>query len=293
MDEQLRRLQDRWREQVDGFLVYLHRRNFSNATIGAYQRDLDEWLRHIKPGGGMDEIILRAAADFYIAALRDRGNGPATIGRRMACLKSFGKFLVKSGALDHNPFDALEAPRVPQRLPRFWGADQIRALLAAPTDPVERLVLIIFVRCGVRIAELRSLQIDSVLRGPKQLLVTGKGNKQREVPLSDETRAAIEEHIGRLGRSTGPLFPSPARRRRDQPVSEWWLRNIVYRWTAAVGVRLHPHALRHSFATALLEAEVDLRTIQELLGHASLSTTQRYLSVTAQRRRGAIDRLPF
>lgn len=289
MDEAVRRLQDRWRQQVDGFLVYLHHLDRSDKTIATYSRDLDEWVRHLRPGPEVIEI-LKAAADSYLAALHARGNGARVIGRRIACLRSFGRFLVKSGALQHIPFDGLESPRPSRKLPKFWGAGQIKALLEVPTDPVQRLVIMLFVRCGVRIAEMRTLRIESILRGPKQLVITGKGRKQRQVPFSDETLGALEEHIARLRRSSGPLFPSF---RKDGPVSEWWLRNVVYRWTSAVGIRLHPHALRHSFATALLEAGVDLRTLQELLGHANISTTQQYTHVTDARRRDAIDRLPF
>lgn len=289
MDEQ-QRLHDRWRQMVDGYLVYLHRQGKADTTLSTYTADLDEWLRHLRPGDDVPEI-LTAASESYLAALRARGNGAKIIGRRISCLRSFGKYLARSGALQHNPFAGLEAPRAPKKLPKFWGVDQITALIEAPTDPIERLVLILFVRCGLRIAEMRSLQVESILRGPRQLVILGKGSKERHVPLKPTTLAPLEEHVARLGRSSGWLFPSP--RRRGEPVSQSWLRGVVYKWTAAVGGRGWPHMLRHSFATALLESGADLRVVQELLGHSSISTTQIYTHVSDARRRAAIDGLPF
>lgn len=277
-------------QDVKAFLAWMERIGRSPRTSQAYADDLAEWLTHIRVGART--VAWPAAADAFVEAQRQRGNAASSIARRIACLKSFGVFLVKSGRLPANPFAKMESPRGRRRLPKFKAADEIKAIMvaAASDSPIANLVMTIFLRCGLRIAELRNLRVEDVHRGPKQLFVRGKGSKERLVELSDPTLAMLEAHIADLPDRQGWLFPSKL---KGQPLSISGIRGIVYRITAKAGGRIHPHALRHSFASALLEQGVDLRTVQELLGHASLNTTQIYLHVSNRAKRNAVDALPF
>jgi integrase/recombinase XerC len=285
--------------QVQAFLDHCEAINRSPQTLLAYGRDLVEFLTHIQetaPAAVPDEepavrgTALREAASRYVAALRARGNAPRSVGRRIACLKAFSKFLVRTSALAADPFVWLETPRAPKRLPKFIPSPDLPTLLAAPTNAFDRALLYIFVFTGRRIAEVRNLRIEHIERGRRVLTVIGKGNKQLAIPLADQALLAIEEHLAGLRRTSGPFFPSP--KNPDAPMSISAIRNRVYRYTQqSLGRRLHPHSLRHSFATWLRDLGVDLRVIQELMGHASIATTQIYLSVSDEQRIEAIGRL--
>lgn len=210
----------------------------------------------------------------------------------MACLKSFGKFLNRSGALAASPFGALEAPQVPKRLPKIPDFDAVVMMLAGIADPRHRAVMELFVWCGLRIAELRSLHVEDIHRGPKILRVVGKGDKERAIPIAGETLGILEAHLATLGYSQGWLFPG--RQFRGQPIrpqSMSSIRAIVYRYSRELmGGRWWPHAFRHVCATHLLETGTDLPTVQAILGHSSIQTTAMYLHVSDQRMRAAVER---
>lgn len=272
-----------WPERVRTFLVWLEHAGASPRTIDAYQRDLREWLTHVR-GDPVE------AAETYLTALRSRGNAPKSLARRIGTLRSFGRWLVEFGGLDHSPFGHLKPPKLPRRLPTFIAAADLGTFLAAPPNPFDRALLAVFVFTGRRISEIAHLRIEHLQRGRRLLTVIGKGNKELAIELHDDALAALEEHLAALGRTSGPLFPSP--RDPERPLSISAIRSRVYRYTRqALGRRLHPHALRHTFATWLLDSGVDLRTVQELMGHASLATTEIYTHVSSERRREAINRL--
>lgn len=294
-----------WAEhQVRLFLGHLGGLNRSPLTVMAYARDLAEFLTHLgegtpaavpdaEPAGRAD--ALRNATSRYIAALRARKNAPRSIGRRIAALRSWSKFLVRTRALPADPFAMLETPRAPKRLPRVPHVADFAQFLGQIESLQERALFVVFGRCGLRISEARGLSVEDIERGPRQLRAFGKGSKERIVPFNDDSLATLEAHIAELPYSTGPLFPS---RRNGQiqmpvrPMSVSALRQTVYRHTQKIlGRRWHPHSLRHLFATDLYERDVDLQVIQELLGHASIATTTIYTHVSAGRKREAIERL--
>lgn len=277
-------------QQAQSFLHHLSDRGCSPATLEAYGRDLKAYLTHVHSAD------LASAAETFLDALRERGSAPASIGRRVACLRSWGKYLVDESVLEANPFVKLRAPKMPLRLPRFAGDEEIGRIKAGIATPSERAMLMLFVRCGLRIGEVRALRIQSFERGPQLLRVVGKGDKERLIPITRDTSQVLDTYLQTLPYTHGPLFPMRQGRRLVRPIrpmSISGIRGIVYRITARAGRKLNPHALRHSFATALLDAGADLRTLQELMGHASLNTTQIYLHVSAKRKEDAVGRLRY
>ena len=277
------------RRHIRSYLAWLRARGASPRTVTEYRRDLLDFARYAR------RRTIRDAAAFWVASQRARGNAASSIARHVACLRSFGKFLAASGAFPANPFGAVLAPRVPRRLPRCPSSDDVRTLLDQTRNPRHKALLTLLARCGLRASEARGLDIRDVLRGQRQLRVLGKGNRERLVPFSGDTLAVLEAHIAALGRMDGPLFPG--RRRAGRPprlMSTSTVKVICYRATTrALGKRWHPHSLRHAFASAALEGGADIRTVQELLGHASIATTQIYTHVSNRMTRAAVEALPF
>jgi site-specific recombinase XerC len=269
-------------------------RHASPQTVRAYARDLLAWVEHLELDPQADLVeALRSAGERFVVTLRARALAARSIARRIAAVRSFGGWLVRQGVLPANPFGTLETPRIPRRLPVFIPPDELRLLLEAETHPRDRALLACFIRCGLRLSEVCGLDVRDVQRGPKLLRVRhGKGDRERSIPFTADTLAILEAWIARLPYTQGPLFPARHGLRVPRPLSTSRARRIVYQLTERIlARRWHPHALRHGFATALLEAGVDLRTIQELLGHASLSTTQLYTHVTTAAKRRAVEGL--
>src|SRR5439155_16393934 len=276
------------RRHIRSYLAWLGVRGASPRTIAEYRRDLLECVRHARRRAAPE------AAASWVASQRARGNAASSVARRVACLRSFGKFLAASSAFPSNPFAAVEAPRVPRRLPRCPSSDDVKTLLDRTKNPWHRALLTLLARCGLRASEARSLQVADVLRGQRQLRVLGKGNRERLVPVSGDTLAVLEDHIAALGRTDGPLFPGRRGVGRPRLMSPSTVKAVCYRATLrALGRRWNPHSLRHAFATAALEGGADIRVVQELLGHASIATTQIYTHVSARMTRAAVEALPF
>ncbi|WP_110685762.1 tyrosine recombinase XerC [Salinicola aestuarinus] len=266
---------------VDAFLTRLAQRA-SPATVDAYRRDighLTAWLdaQAIESWTALDVATLRR----YLASERTRGMAPRTLARRRASLSRFADFLVNQGELSHNPVKLTQAPRQPRHLPSPVDVDQLSHFLDTPhaAEPLEmrdQAMLELFYSCGLRLAELAALDLASL--DAQHVRVVGKGGKPRQVPLGrraadaiktwmgsrsglakpNETALFVAQHGGRLGHRAIQSRLSETAKRRGLPE------------------HLHPHRLRHSFASHLLESSQDLRAVQELLGHANLSTTQIY-----------------
>jgi integrase/recombinase XerC len=211
-----------------------------------------------------------------------RGRAPATLARHVAALRTFYRWLLRTGVTTRDLTADLQPPRVGRRLPRFVSVAQADGLLDAdgPLGARDRAILEVLYGGGLRVAELCALDLaDLDLADGWVRVRQGKGRKERRVPVGPPALAAVERWLDERGRDDGPLFLQRAGRR----ITDRAVRRIVDRAGRTAGVdRLHPHALRHSFATHLLDAGADLRGIQELLGHASLSTTQRYTHVSVQ-----------
>jgi integrase/recombinase XerC/integrase/recombinase XerD len=285
-----------WTAAVRRFDRELRRRGAAERTRRAYGHDVGElagWasVQGIAPAG-VDYRTLRR----YAARLSDGGAAASTLARKLAAVRSFFRTLVEHGELGANPADLLPAPKQPQRLPRVMKAGEVAGLLesipgSAPLELRDRAIFELAYACGLRAEELVDLELDSVDFDGEQVRVEGKGGKTRFVPAGEPALRALARYLerGRPGLTGSDaataLFLSKSGRRLSTSDVRRRLRGWA-RHSAAQG-HVHPHALRHSFATHLLEGGADLRAIQELLGHSSISTTQVYTRVESTRLRAA------
>jgi integrase/recombinase XerC len=276
-----------------------HEKRQAGATVKAYRTDLDGFLAfcagHLGGPPGPDELTGLRAVDFraWLAERHRQGLARTSTARALAALRSFYRYLDREHGR-HNPaLKALRSPRLPRHLPRPLSADQASQLLAAApatrpdwTARRDAAVLLLLYGAGLRIGEALALERAAVGRDPaqlRQLLVTGKGGRQRLVPVLPVIAAAIDAYLAACPyqEPIGPLFLGTRGKRLQAPI----VRRLMQELRRRLGLpeSATPHALRHSFATHLLADGADLRTIQELLGHASLSTTQGYTGVDGAR----------
>ena len=266
------------------------------STVDAYQRDLDafvEWATRLGLDGpdGVERTTLRR----YLAYLATRGYARRSVARRAAALRRYFDWARRRGLVAVDPAAGLSAPQGEARLPRVLRPDEMRDLLddeRTSDDPVGRrddAVLEVLYGSGLRVAEMCGLDVDEVDLGRARVVVHGKGGKSRTVPLSEPAVAALRDWLeaGRVHLVT-ELSPAGAvfLNRRGKRLTPRDARRILDRRATAP---THPHALRHTFATHLLDGGADLRVVQELLGHADLATTQRYTHVSKERLRRVFD----
>ena len=289
-----------WREALTAFDRSLQARGLSEKTRRAYGLDAGELAAWAAAAGIAPERVghraLRRYAAHLAAAEREGGRALSrqTVARKLAAIRSFYGQMVERGSLDQNPAELVPSPRRPRTLPRALRADEVERLLdripvRTPLEARDRALFELAYSCGLRCEEIVNLDLESVDFDAEELRVLGKGAKTRIVPIGEPAQVALERYLARArpalaGRAQDPalfvsktgrrLSPSDVRRRL-----RLWLR------TASLAGGISPHVLRHSFATHLLEGGADLRSIQELLGHASLSTTQLYTRVESGRLR--------
>jgi integrase/recombinase XerD len=273
-------------------------------TQEAYARDVDALLRDLAAAGRSKaaDVTPRDLSN-HLAALRARdGMAASSVTRHLATMRVFCRWLESTGAIRENPAEALDRPHRWKNLPDVLGPAQVKALLAAPKPsegdgpPLhlrDRAMLELMYACGLRASEVGSLKVRDLHPTLAVAVVTGKGSKQRLVPIGKPAQAAIEEYLRdcrprlvggvdgrRPDRSGGSLLVS----RTGRPLERVAVWQLVKKHAAAAGLRgVHPHTLRHSFATHLLAGGADLRTVQELLGHADIGTTQVYTHVDSSR----------
>ena len=288
-----------WQAALDAFDADLRRRAVAAKTRRAYAIDTHQFAswageRGLAPGA-VDVRALRR----YVASLTEASQAPTTVARKLAALRGLFRHEVSVGARGENPADLLSSPKRSQRLPRVLKPAEVAALLdripqTGPLQLRDRALFELAYACGLRAEELVTLDVSSVDFDSETLRVEGKGDKTRLVPAGEHALAALERYLARarpalsvddaqalfLSKSGRRLGTSDVRRRLRT-----WAR-LAARGAPALG-DAHPHALRHSFATHLLEGGADLRAIQELLGHASISTTQVYTRVESARLRQA------
>jgi integrase/recombinase XerC len=296
-------------EQIRAFEQYLTtERRSSDKTVATYVRDLEalrEFVREKKlpqDARRLDVVALRA----FLASLFD-GRQPPTLARKISALRAFYRFLVRRGMARANPASSLRVPKVNKPLPKFLTVeDAFRVVDAPPKDrsassgPLQvrnQAILELLYGTGVRVSEVSTLDIQDVDLNEAQARVRGKGNKERVVPLGETCIQALQRYLEVRPslRSSKGQPPDPKALflgRWGTRLSPRQIENVVRKYGALGAARgdLHPHALRHSCATHLLDAGADLRSIQELLGHASLSTTQRYTHVSIDRLMEVYDR---
>lgn len=306
------------RDHLKAFLEHLRlNENASAHTVRAYESDLSQYLAFLATHVGRRVSELTPAdlehpgVRAFIAELNKRGNAKASAARKLSAIRAFGRYLRREDVIDSDPAALVGTPRRETRIPSHLAVDEMSALLSAPdtSNPLGRrdqAILELFYASGLRLSELVGLDLDDVNLSGRVVRVLGKGRKERIVPFNTTTAAAVKAWLAdreQFLRSAGS-DPGRARRRGQTPVARLPTRRrveplflnyrggrlstrsvdkLVRRYVAACSTRygISPHALRHSFATHLLEAGADLRAIQELLGHAQLSTTQRYTHVNA------------
>jgi len=283
-----------WEAALMRFRREQETRSASPHTVHAYGADLADlaaWAsgRGKEPGG----LVYRDLRS-YAASLSERGLARASIARKLAAVRSFHDHLVRSGDAEQNPAELLPTPKTGSRLPRVLGPDEMARLLeriptTTPLEARDRALLEVTYSCGLRAQEIVNLDLGDVDFDSETLRVLGKGSKTRIVPVGEVALAALGRYVERArpalasGAETEAMFLS----RRGRRLSTSDVRRRLEKWVreAAVAGRVSPHTLRHSFATHLLEGGADLRSIQELLGHASVSTTQVYTRVEPGRLR--------
>ncbi len=288
---------------VTQFLDYLeHERGVSPHTLRGYSRDILDFLEFLRAGDDFDPTGVDAlAVRGFHAHLRERNASKATVARKLAALRSFYKFLVRRSIVEASPVAAVKTPKQEKRLPRFLDEREVGKLLDAPgPDDAfprrDKALLETLYSTGLRVSELVGLDVaDADLRSGL-IRARGKGKKERLVPIGSVAVQALvqyldEERVRLLrpldGKPTGALFLN----RDGTRLSARSVRRVLTRYISRTGlpVRTSPHTLRHTFATHLLDRGADLRSVQELLGHESLATTQIYTHVTTERLRDAYN----
>ncbi len=267
-------------DYIDKFIRYLEvERDVSAHTLRAYRKDLEDFFEYVKTEPDkIDMIDVRG----FIAEQIKKGLNKTTAGRRLASVRSFFKFLCREGYIKSNPAKLVPNPKIPKLLPRFLSVDDVFSLVEKPEGigfiPVrDKAILELLYSSGLRVSELSGLNIDDLNIKGNLIKIRGKGKKERIVPVGSKAIDAIKSYmIDRM------LLKSKDRalflNRMGTRLTDRGVRRIVVKYAKALTIngQIGPHTLRHTFATHLLQGGADLRVIQELLGHSSLSTTQKY-----------------
>ncbi len=288
------------------FLRELDVRGASVATRRSYASDLQQLLEWLADRDLTVSDLGRRQVRAFSAELGRRGYAPATMARKLSTLRGFTRHLTEAAVLAADPARSLPGPRRRRRLPRVLSLSEVDALVAATdgTDALalrDRLIVELLYGCGLRSMELVALRLGDVQAAQAQLVVRGKGGKMRIVPLGDEAAAALRRYLerGRVELDAQRRVAVVTERRREAPLllsksgrtlltSD--VRRLVVKYSRLAGMDpASPHMLRHAYATHMLERGADLRAIQELLGHASVSTTQVYTHVSGAHLRRTYD----
>jgi len=285
-------------EYVKQFLEYLEiERNYSQNTIDSYGRDLRDFRKFLLGIGGslqsigeIDHLTIRS----YLAHMQERQLARSTVLRRLSSLRSLFRYLCRRGYLETDPTAALATPKVRRKLPEFLELSEVEALLSAPDLKTvvglrDQAIMELLYSTGMRVSELLALNLTDLDSQGTVVKVKGKGKKERLLPIGRTAMSALDSYLSRRqefagGKSSQAIFLSQRGNRIPDAKS---IRRRIEKYATDAGIRKKttPHTLRHTFATHMLNAGADLRSVQELLGHASLSTTQIYTHVTADRLR--------
>ncbi|MDD4587294.1 MAG: site-specific tyrosine recombinase XerD [Heliobacteriaceae bacterium] len=284
---------------VDAFLMHLAvEKGLAANTIAAYRRDLADLVAFLRQRGVTNpQKVTRDHLQAYLYQVKRRGLAPTTRARRLAACKGFFRFLADGGVITQDPTVLVSGPRHTRSLPQVLNVEEIQALLAGPNRTVtglrDKAMLETLYGCGLRVSELIGLRLHQVRLDLGFVRVIGKGDKERVVPLGFHAIKAITAYLelarGRLLRE--PRETHLFLNRRGKPLTRQGYWKILRTYSCRVGLekKISPHTLRHSFATHLLANGADLRAVQEMLGHADISTTQIYTHLTLGRLREVYD----
>jgi integrase/recombinase XerD len=274
-------------EQFEDYLSF--ERGLSDRTVSAYRRDLARWLEAMRVRGvGAPSAVRPQDLREWVFGMKEDGLAATSIRRAQSAVRTYFSFLLGEGVVEDDPTERLESPKLGVRLPDHLTREEVRRLLEAP-DPVaplhwrDRAILELLYACGLRVSELTDLPLAAVDLDGGFLTVLGKGAKERFVPVGAPALRALRRYLSDVrpsleeGRGAGRVFLNA----RGAPISRVAVWTLVKRAARVAGVAraISPHTLRHTFATHLLEGGADLAAVQELLGHADISTTQIYTHV--------------
>ncbi len=292
---------------IEEFIYYLEvEKGASKYTIKSYREDLVQWAEFVKNSykseeiNSVDEFICkfceRRNIIDYISCLFQKKYGRASIARKISSIRTFYKYLINHGYIERNPAQEISAPKIVKKVPSFLTIDEVLMLINAPKkDSVigirDRAILELFYATGMRVGELVALDEWMVDLKEKVIRVKGKGKKERFVLFGSKAKEALDIYLRSKGDnrdSKEPLFTN----KKGERLSARSIQRIVKRYAdqVVIGKRLTPHTIRHTFASHLLDSGADLRIIQELLGHSSLSTTQRYTHINLDRLMSVYDK---
>ncbi len=282
------------RELIDTFLSYLSvERGLSRNTIVSYQKDLGFYLDFLEAHafGSLAKVSRNDISDFMFFQ-KEKGLAANSIARSLAAIKSFHRFLVRERILKTDPTNLVDSPKLWQKIPETLSLNEIESLLAQPNirdrqGIRDKAILEILYATGMRVSEIADLKVDNVNLEVGFVRCIGKGNKERVIPLGKKASASLRRYLGssrsRLlnKKESEFLFIS----RLGKRITRQSLWKIIKRYAKAARIKkpIRPHILRHSFATHLLERGADLRSVQEMLGHANISTTQIYTHINKDR----------
>ena len=290
------------RDCISKYLAELERRGASAHTVRNYRSDLDQFATYFEPPGetapAMEQLDLPLLRE-WLASLYDQSLNVVSIRRKLAAVRGLFQFLLREGVLDRNVAKRLRTPKTKQRLPDVMSAEKTNNLLDAVErgEPVEKpsrerdlAFLELLYGCGIRVSELVGISLEDLDLRSGWMRVRGKGNKEREVPLPERAIGAVERYIET--RQPAPDERALFLNSRGMRLSDRQVRRLVkmYALAATGDSTVHPHSFRHAYATHLLADGADLRAIQELLGHARLSTTQKYTQVSLKDLQAVYDK---
>lgn len=293
------------RGKIEEFLDFLRvEKGYSNNTLAAYRNDLEQFVDYLagragEAGADWDHVTKQTIVN-YILELKEREYASSTVARKVAAIKSFFHFLTSEDVVEDDPTALLDSPKVKKRLPTTLTYDEVNLLLAVPEQDDspkavrDKALLELLYATGMRVTEIVSLDLEDINLASATVRVTrGKGGKERIIPIHNRAVQTLSDYLtkGRL-----QLLKDPAERalflnHRGQRLTRQglWLIIKYYVREAGITADVTPHTLRHSFATHLLNGKADLRHVQELLGHANISTTQIYTHISSERLRAAYD----
>lgn len=272
-------------KNVDDFLRHMEvEKNYSGHTVLNYRLDLEEFLSFL--GHARIAEVEYPTLRRYLAELRARDLRPRSVSRKISALRSFFRYLQREGVIVKNPASLLVTPKLDKVLPHFMTEDDTLKLVESPADhqgadPRDKALFETLYSAGVRVSELVGIDQGDVDLISNMVKVYGKGKKERIVPIGEKAVQAITAYLGERQAKSGPLFLN----RSGGRLTARSVRNIINKHLVklAMAQKVHPHMFRHSFATHLLDRGADLRSVQELLGHVNLSTTQIYTHLTTEK----------